>query len=536
MKRSTSSNSSGMGRGPNESNFLPSTSNDGEMTKQHIQGQALLAPQTQALPSLSTSPKSSVAMPRSWSMLEMTEMKVIHDLQDDMEGMLTIDEEVHPSAMVGRLLSDTSDDDEDDDFLFYDDENGEESVSEQRHQAPSISLSASEAVNINDNNDDEGSASALPSIEEESHEHDHDADYEEGIDKALKNLGKRNVFGTLGMKRARSTLDFRSPSRDLDVSVRRVNVHQSHGYDSDDDDDGGFVNEKYGHGNGNGMSCELDVTLRTVNITNNNDKEMPMSISPDCVAAGDYGEDSLPLNKHSMSNPPTSIGGGEDEDVTTTPTLQQADEQLPSSQSSPSYHHDRDKKPTKSILRRSSFQTLGAALNGNVTSNSSTGTDMTSETCSNGTAGTGGSLKGSGSSTTPTASMNSGMKRITSFSTLEIREYNVTIGDNPGGSHGPPISLDWDYSTEMKICIDKYEKIRPPRRTRSQMYMTGSIRMWTLMKDLGYSMREIKEAAKDAELVRKKRQKSLSKNAITKLGSKMGKMGKMFRRKEAAAA
>ena len=161
---------------------------------------------------------------------------------------------------------------------------------------------------------------------------------------------------------------------------------------------------------------------------------------------------------------------------------------------------------------------------------------MTSETCSNGTAGTGGSLKGSGSSTTPTASMNSGMKRITSFSTLEIREYNVTIGDNPGGSHGPPISLDWDYSTEMKICIDKYEKIRPPRRTRSQMYMTGSIRMWTLMKDLGYSMREIKEAAKDAELVRKKRQKSLSKNAITKLGSKMGKMGKMFRRKKAAAA
>jgi len=452
MKRSTSSNSSGMGRGPNESNFLPSTSNDGEMTKQHIQGQALLAPQTQALPSLSTSPKSSVAMPRSWSMLEMTEMKVIHDLQDDMEGMLTIDEEVHPSAMVGRLLSDTSDDDEDDDFIFYDDENGEDSVS------------------------------------------------------------------------------------DLDVSVRRVNVHQSHGYDSDDDDDGGFVNEKYGHGHGNGMSCELDVTLRTVNITNNNDKEMPMSISPDCVAAGDYGEDSLPLNKHSMSNPPTSIGGGEDEDVTTTPTLQQADEQLPSSQSSPSYHHDRDKKPTKSILRRSSFQTLGAALNGNVTSNSSTGTDMTSETCSNGTAGTGGSLKGSGSSTTPTASMNSGMKRITSFSTLEIREYNVTIGDNPGGSHGPPISLDWDYSTEMKICIDKYEKIRPPRRTRSQMYMTGSIRMWTLMKDLGYSMREIKEAAKDAELVRKKRQKSLSKNAITKLGSKMGKMGKMFRRKEAAAA
>ena len=125
MKRSTSSNSSGMGRGPNESNLLTSTtSNDGEMTKQHIQGQALLALQTQALPSLSTSPKSSAAMPRSWSMLEMTEMKVIHDLQDDMEGMLAIDEEVHPSAMGGRLLSDTSDDDEDDDFLFFDDANG----------------------------------------------------------------------------------------------------------------------------------------------------------------------------------------------------------------------------------------------------------------------------------------------------------------------------------------------------------------------------------------------------------------------------
>jgi len=509
------------------------------MTKQHIQGQALLAPQSQALPSLSTPSKSSAAMTRSWSMLEMTEMKVIHDLQDDMEGMLSIDEEVHPSAMGGRLLSDTSEDDEDDDFLFYDDEKGEESVSEERHQAPSLSLSASQAVNEDadddddDDDDDKESTSALAIIEEESHEndHDHEVGYEKRIDKALQGLGKRNVFRTLGMKRARSTLDFRSPSRDLDVSVRRVNVHR---YDSDDDEDGGLVNDKHGHGNGIGNG-QLDVTLRTVNITNKNGRNRPISISPDCVAAGAYDEDSPTLNKGIMSNPPTSIGGGEDEDEdgTTTPPLQQDDEQLPTSQPSPPYRHDRAKKPTKSILRRSSFQSLGAALNGNVTSNSSTGTDSTYETCSNGTAGTDGSLKRTGSSNTPTASMNSGMKRITSFSTLEIREYNVTIGDNPGGSHGPPISLDWDYSTEMKICIDKYEKIRPPRRTRSQMYMTGSIRMWTLMKDLGYSMREIKEAAKDAELVRKKRQKSLSKNPISKLGSKMGKI---FRRKETAAA
>ena len=33
-----------------------------------------------------------------------------------------------------------------------------------------------------------------------------------------------------------------------------------------------------------------------------------------------------------------------------------------------------------------------------------------------------------------------------SFSTLEIREYDITLGDNPGGSQGPPLTLDWKYN------------------------------------------------------------------------------------------
>mmetsp|Transcript_22364 Transcript_22364/g.27409 ORF Transcript_22364/g.27409 Transcript_22364/m.27409 type:complete len:171 (-) Transcript_22364:266-778(-) len=100
------------------------------------------------------------------------------------------------------------------------------------------------------------------------------------------------------------------------------------------------------------------------------------------------------------------------------------------------------------------------------------------------------------------------MKRNTSFSHIEIREYNITLGDNPGGVSGPPISLDWDYD-EMKtqrFNLEQFEEMRPPRRSRGEMYMGGSVRTFRLIRESGLSKEDIKKAEKSAEEVRKQRQ------------------------------
>lgn len=118
------------------------------------------------------------------------------------------------------------------------------------------------------------------------------------------------------------------------------------------------------------------------------------------------------------------------------------------------------------------------------------------------------------------------MRRTASFSTLEIRSYDITIGDNPGGSHGAPLSLGWDYNPDntVKVDLETYEKTRPQRRARSEMYMPSSIRMFLLMKTKGYSLREIEAAAKEAEKFRKKRQKTIKKEQFRQ------SLGKIFSR------
>ena len=120
----------------------------------------------------------------------------------------------------------------------------------------------------------------------------------------------------------------------------------------------------------------------------------------------------------------------------------------------------------------------------------------------------------------------SSMKPNISFSTLEIREYNITIGDNPGGCQGPPISLDWNYCPDstVKMCIETYEEHRGQRRAKHEMYMPASIRMWTLTENLGYSMIEIMDASKAAESIRKDRAKSIKNKKIYDLQYKVGKL------------
>ena len=61
---------------------------------------------------------------------------------------------------------------------------------------------------------------------------------------------------------------------------------------------------------------------------------------------------------------------------------------------------------------------------------------------------------------------NSGKQsRNVDFKSVIIREYDITIGDNPYCSYGVPIGLDWTHGEEEVIPIDFFEASHKRRRT-----------------------------------------------------------------------
>ena len=103
------------------------------------------------------------------------------------------------------------------------------------------------------------------------------------------------------------------------------------------------------------------------------------------------------------------------------------------------------------------------------------------------------------------------MKRNVSFSNLEIRSYDVTLGDAPT-QNGPPISLDWNYDPDAteEFDIDHYENIRHyTRRSRSEMVMPPSYRQYLLMREAGFNRNEIRNAMEEAKRTARQRERTV---------------------------
>mmetsp|Transcript_14900 Transcript_14900/g.24417 ORF Transcript_14900/g.24417 Transcript_14900/m.24417 type:complete len:161 (+) Transcript_14900:235-717(+) len=63
------------------------------------------------------------------------------------------------------------------------------------------------------------------------------------------------------------------------------------------------------------------------------------------------------------------------------------------------------------------------------------------------------------------------VRRRTSFTTIEIREYEQCLGDCPATQAGAPIQLSWNYEEKQSISLDEYEEARKPRRRRSELIL-----------------------------------------------------------------
>mmetsp|Transcript_30223 Transcript_30223/g.73507 ORF Transcript_30223/g.73507 Transcript_30223/m.73507 type:complete len:280 (-) Transcript_30223:247-1086(-) len=95
------------------------------------------------------------------------------------------------------------------------------------------------------------------------------------------------------------------------------------------------------------------------------------------------------------------------------------------------------------------------------------------------------------------------------FSTVEIREHNMTMGDNPSVSSGIPVTIEWNHANEFVCDLDVYEKLRPKRRGRYELVLPRSHRTNVCYQSAGYSRSEIIKQVKVVSVTKNERRRSI---------------------------
>jgi hypothetical protein len=99
------------------------------------------------------------------------------------------------------------------------------------------------------------------------------------------------------------------------------------------------------------------------------------------------------------------------------------------------------------------------------------------------------------------------IRRNVSFHSVNVREYDRTVGDNPSCRSGPPLSLDWSYSKKYEKNLEEYELERSEDRVNNmrKLHMNKYKRRNLLAFHWGHSDDEMKEARKSTKKMQRQR-------------------------------
>ena len=93
------------------------------------------------------------------------------------------------------------------------------------------------------------------------------------------------------------------------------------------------------------------------------------------------------------------------------------------------------------------------------------------------------------------------------FSQVQIREHGVTLGDHPGTTLGPPISIHWQHHAEHTLDVNDYENAwTSPKRRGRELLMPGPMREQLLLTNDQHTLKEIRLAERQASRIRNSRQ------------------------------
>jgi hypothetical protein len=118
------------------------------------------------------------------------------------------------------------------------------------------------------------------------------------------------------------------------------------------------------------------------------------------------------------------------------------------------------------------------------------------------------------------------------FGTINIREYDRRLSDNPAVTEGPPIGLGWGYSRqETEVKVDDYENLHPQRRVKEEFLMPARVREEMLICEWGHTMRDVRQASAESKEIRVHREKTLRTSKVSeKLTEALEASKRKFRR------
>lgn len=114
----------------------------------------------------------------------------------------------------------------------------------------------------------------------------------------------------------------------------------------------------------------------------------------------------------------------------------------------------------------------------------------------------------------PLASDERSTRSEVSFNSVGIRQFKMTVGDNPSAM-GPPVQLDYTTNQEAETFnIDVFESRRKPRRTGRELRLSTRQRHEILRKEGQLSQQEINDAVLRSREIRKQRLETHSQSSL----------------------
>lgn len=102
------------------------------------------------------------------------------------------------------------------------------------------------------------------------------------------------------------------------------------------------------------------------------------------------------------------------------------------------------------------------------------------------------------------------------FSSVNIRSYGMTLGDNPSVTLGPPLTIEWEHFDSITIPVADYELKRRTIRTR-QSYKIPFILRERILLMAGFGKSELHQADMEIAEIKKERMSSAHQPAIKEL-------------------
>ena len=102
---------------------------------------------------------------------------------------------------------------------------------------------------------------------------------------------------------------------------------------------------------------------------------------------------------------------------------------------------------------------------------------------------------------------NNNLKKKVSFSNICVREYNVTLGDNPSVSSGAPLTLGWNFCEHKPIRLDDNDLARKRRKAKCPRTLSYYERRYLLFW-FGVPAKDQERAERVAGQIRRQRARS----------------------------